>query len=315
MSNTSDSHGGTHHTVRFVEVDESSEGQRIDNFLLKTFASVPKSHVYRLLRKGEVRVNKGRKKPTYKLQLHDVVRLPPINLPDAKNVVVPTSVIERVAKDIVFEDDQLIVINKKPGLAVHAGSGLLYGLIDAIRQSREENGLELVHRLDRATSGCLLVAKSRKSLLKLQNAFRENRVSKQYLALTSGTWKDNQQICRLPLIKNTIRGGERMVMVSDGGKHALSHFTLIKQFTDCALVSVRIETGRTHQIRVHAASLGHPVVGDEKYGDAKLNARLRKRGLKRMYLHAENLNLTDEHDYTFNAPPDDQWRSDMSLLA
>lgn len=315
MSHNPEPRGETHHTVRFVEVDESSEGQRIDNFLLKVFGRVPKSHVYRLLRTGQVRVNKGRKKPTYKLQLHDVVRLPPITLADEKNIVVPEQVIERVAKDIVFEDDQLIVINKKQGLAVHAGSGLLYGLIDAIRQSRKENGLELVHRLDRATSGCLLVAKNRKSLLKLQNAFRDNRVSKQYLALTSGHWEHETTSCSLALKKNTMRGGERMVVVAEDGKNAVSHFTVLRQFRECALVSVTIETGRTHQIRVHAQSLGHAVIGDEKYGDATVNAQMRKRGLKRMYLHAENLSLLDESSYNFCAPLDDQWQRDMLLLS
>lgn len=315
MSQNPDADGETRHEVRFVEVDQSSDGQRIDNFLLKVFGRVPKSHVYRLLRTGQVRVNKGRKKPTYKLQLHDVVRLPPIKLPDEKNIVVPQSVVDRVAKDIVFEDEQLIAVNKKQGLAVHAGSGVLYGLIDAIRQSREEKGLELVHRLDRATSGCLLLAKNRKSLLRLQNAFRENQVSKQYLALTAGHWSESTQSCRLPLKKNTIRGGERMVIVADDGKHAVSHFTVVKQFKDCALVSVKIETGRTHQIRVHAASLGHPVIGDEKYGEEALNATMKKKGLKRMYLHAQHLSLLQESGYEFYAPLDKQWQSDMALLS
>lgn len=315
MSHNPEPRGETHHAVRLVEVDDASVGQRIDNFLLRIFGKVPKSHVYRLLRTGQVRVNKGRKKPTYKLQLHDIVRLPPISLPDEKNIVVPEKVIDRVAKDILYEDEQLIVINKKQGLAVHAGSGLLYGLIDAIRQSRKDNKLELVHRLDRATSGCLLVAKNRKSLLKLQNAFRDNRVSKQYLALTSGHWAQGTTSCNLALKKNTIRGGERMVVVADDGKNAISHFTLLKQFRECALVSVKIETGRTHQIRVHAQSLGHAVIGDDKYGDAALNTQMRKMGLKRMYLHAQNLFLLDEIGYNFSAPLDDQWERDMLLLS
>lgn len=315
MSQIPEPNGETRQAVRFVEVDQSADGQRIDNFLLKVFGRVPKSHIYRLLRTGQVRVNKGRKKPTYKLQLHDVVRLPPIKLPDEKNIIVPQDVVDRVARDIVFEDDQLVVINKKQGLAVHAGSGLLYGLIDAIRQSREEKGLELVHRLDRATSGCLLLAKNRKSLLQLQDAFRENQVSKQYLALTAGHWTEQNQSCRLALRKNTIRGGERMVIVAEDGKHAVSHFTVVKQFKTCALVSVKIETGRTHQIRVHAASLGHPVIGDEKYGDVTLNTAMRKKGLKRMYLHAQHLSILQNKNYDFIAPLDDQWRSDMALLS
>ncbi len=300
--------------MQLVCIDEQSDGQRIDNFLLKKLGKVPKSHIYRLLRTGQVRVNGGRKKPVYKLKLGDEVRIPPVKLDVTEKVVIPESIIRRVANDVLFENDELVVLNKKSGLAVHAGSGLLFGVIDALRQLRAETSLELVHRLDRDTSGCLVIARNRKSLLSLQQAFRDNRVKKEYLALTAGVWTSSTCTVQNRLLKNTVRSGERVVEINDAGKTAISHFSVLEQFQRCALVRVRIETGRTHQIRVHAASLGHPVVGDEKYGSNQDNRFFRQNGLKRMYLHAQYLEFIDTSEYRFTVSPDDQWLGDISTL-
>ncbi|MCB1757869.1 MAG: 23S rRNA pseudouridine(955/2504/2580) synthase, partial [Gammaproteobacteria bacterium] len=227
-----------------LRIDENAAGQRIDNFLLKTLGGVPKSHVYRLLRTGQVRVNKGRKKPEYKLQPDDQVRIPPLQLNQNDEVTVPDEVIERVLRDTLFEDDKVIVLNKQAGLAVHAGSGLRYGLIDALRQQRGQKSLELVHRLDRGTSGCLLIAKNRTALLECQQAFKQGKVHKEYLALLTGIWQATEPLTvRGALKKNILRSGERMVEVHADGKPAISHFSLLEQFADCALLRIRIETG------------------------------------------------------------------------
>ncbi len=298
--------------MHVVLVDESIEGQRIDNFLLKTLPGVPKSHIYRLLRTGQVRVNKGRIKPIYRLSVGDQVRIPPIRVTEKKKVQVPDSVIKRVFSGIVFENNDLIVLNKPEGLSVHKGTGVLFGIIEAVRQKCEQPSIELVHRLDRATSGCLLLAKSRKSLLHLQDLFRQHKVNKKYLLLTKGKWRKKSVSVKKPLIKNSLQSGERMVTINSAGKHAISHFKLIKQFKNTALVEVNIETGRTHQIRVHAAYIGHPVIGDSKYGDQQINKHYRMLGMKRMYLHAYRLKLEGMPE--FRADLDDRWEADIKML-
>jgi len=304
----------TPQAARTLRVDAHAGGQRIDNFLMKTLIKVPKSRVYRLLRTGQVRVNGGRKKPHYRLQQGDEVRIPPLVDAEKRVARIPEAVIARVTRDVIYEDDAVIVLNKQPGLAVHGGSGLVFGLIEALRQARGCKTLELAHRLDRDTSGCLLVAKHRPALVPLQQAFRDHRVEKTYLALTAGRWTQTECTVRKPLRKNQLQSGERMVHIDETGKPAVSHFRVVEQFEGAALVSVRIETGRTHQIRVHAASLGHPIVGDEKYGDRQLNQQLRQAGCKRLYLHAEHLVLLDQAAYRFHAPPDQQWQADMVRL-
>lgn len=300
--------------VQFLKINHASDGQRIDNFLLKKLSGVPKTHVYKLLRKGQVRVNKGRVKPLYRLKIGDEVRLPPIRQVAKAIKIIPDSVKDKVTAAIIFENDDLIVFNKPAGLAVHAGTGVLFGLIETIRQIRQNESLELVHRLDRDTSGCLLVAKTRAALIGLQNEFRQKNVQKEYLALTKGRWEQKSISVHKSLMKNIMQSGERMVQIHEAGKIAVSHFSVIKQYKEVALVRVRIETGRTHQIRVHAAYLGHPVLGDDKYGDREYNKRFKSLGLRRMYLHSEELRFLFKTEYRFNCEADANWRMDEQSL-
>jgi len=277
--------------VRLIEVDPEYAGQRIDNFLLTLLKGVPRSLIYRILRKGEVRVNKGRIKPVYRLQAGDMVRIPPVKLPVAETPPKPArSVLETVEQGILYEDDRLLVLNKPSGLAVHGGSGIHYGAIEALRILRPQaKRLELVHRLDRDTSGCLLITKRGSSLRSLHEQFRDNRVQKIYLALLKGRWQGGQRIVDAPLKKNTLQGGERMVRVDREGKDAISIFTPLAVMDEASLVQVELKTGRTHQIRVHAQHIGHPLAGDNKYGDEAFNRQLRAMGLKRLFLHAKRL--------------------------
>lgn len=278
--------------TRFIEIDEESANQRLDNFLLRQLKKVPKSHVYRLVRSGEVRVNKGRKKPDYRLKKGDIVRIPPV-----KNVASGKPVIGRdvdwLLDTILHEDDHLMVINKPSGVAVHGGSGLNFGVIEALRKLRPElNFLELVHRLDRETSGVLLLAKKRSALRQLHEHLRENRFIKHYTALLQGKMTDQTCDVNAPLKKIT-RGGERIVVVDPDGKPSRSYFRREQVFQQdgpagqgATLVDIRLFTGRTHQARVHAASLESPVAGDEKYGDRDFNTTMKSFGLKRLFLHA-----------------------------
>ncbi len=277
--------------VRLVEVDAEYTGQRIDNFLLTLLKGAPRSLIYRIVRKGEVRVNKGRIKPEYRLQAGDVVRIPPVKLPAAETRAQPARpVLEAVERGILYEDDRLLVLNKPSGLAVHGGSGIHYGAIEALRILRPQaKRLELVHRLDRDTSGCLLVTKRGSSLRSLHEQFRDNRVQKLYLALVMGRWQGGKRSIDAPLKKNTLQGGERMVRVDSQGKEAISIFTPLVVTETASLMQVELKTGRTHQIRVHAQHVGHPLAGDDKYGDEDLNRQLRTRGLKRLFLHAQRL--------------------------
>ncbi|MDA3869230.1 MAG: RluA family pseudouridine synthase, partial [Gammaproteobacteria bacterium] len=253
---------------------------------------VPRSHVYQLLRSGQVRVNSGRKKPDYKLKLDDYVRIPPARINNEQAAVVPDSVIELIESSILFENEHLLVLNKPSGIAVHSGSGLAFGVIEALKQQHPEQFLELVHRLDRETSGCLLIAKNRTTLLWLHELLRDETRSglgKYYLALVAGHWRGTNTI-DAPL-KKTLRSGEHMVEINEEGQHATSHFETRKIYADASLMEGKIDTGRTHQIRVHAATAGHPVAGDKKYGDSEFNKAMKKRGLKRLFLHAARLEL------------------------
>ncbi len=277
--------------MRIVEIDAGSDGQRVDNFLMRELKGVPKSRIYNLLRRGEVRVNKGRVKAEHRLCLGDVVRIPPVRaVTETAAPVVSQSLSDRLAAAILFEDDGLIVIDKPSGLAVHGGSGVNLGLIEALRAMRPQaKFLELVHRLDRDTSGCIMVAKKRSALLTLHAALRGDGVDKRYLALTAGAWPRHRTRVEAPLEKNTLRSGERVVRVSAEGKPASTGFAVIESFPLATLIEAAPITGRTHQIRVHAQYAGHPLAGDEKYGDNATNARFRELGLKRLFLHAHTL--------------------------
>lgn len=270
----------------WLSVGEESSGQRIDNFLLRLAKGVPKSHVYRILRSGEVRVNKGRVGPEYRLVEGDSVRVPPLRTAERsdKTPVPPREF------SIAHEDEALLVVDKPAGVAVHGGSGVSFGIIEQLRRSRPEaRFLELAHRLDRETSGLLIVAKKRSALSRLHDMFRDGQVAKRYLALVRGRWLNPLQHVRLPLLKSTTGAGERKVSVSDEGKAAHSVVRLVARWENFSLVEVELKTGRTHQIRVHLAHLGFPLAGDDKYGDFPLNKELQKVGLKRMFLHAAKL--------------------------
>ncbi|MDB6062109.1 MAG: rRNA pseudouridine synthase RluC [Verrucomicrobiaceae bacterium] len=280
--------------VRLMDIDANSDGQRVDNFLLRELKGVPKSRIYRLLRKGEVRVNKGRVKAEYRLQSGDQVRIPPIRMSEDEGgeVSVSTGLADRLAGAILFEDESLIVIDKPSGLAVHGGSGVSLGLIEALRSLRPEaRFLELVHRLDRDTSGCIMVAKKRSALLALHEALRGDGIDKRYLALVTGVWPKNRAEVAVPLEKNTLKSGERVVRVSATGKEALTRFAVQEVFAGATLVEARPVTGRTHQIRVHAQYAGHPIAGDDKYCDRAADERFRQLGLRRLFLHAHTLDI------------------------
>ncbi len=282
-------------TVRYLEIDETRAGQRLDNFLIATLKGVPKSHIYRILRKGEVRINRGRARPDYRLEPGDIVRIPPMRQASARDIV-PRQAAEGFAwllPRILHEDDELMVVNKPAGLAVHGGSGVGVGLIEALRGLRPDAPfLELAHRLDRDTSGCLLLAKTRPALLALHRMLREGAMEKRYVALVAGAWRGGAREVTAALEKNRPRSGEHMVEVTEDGKEAASLFTPHQRFGFCTLMEIRLLTGRTHQARVHAAHLGHPIAGDDKYGDREFNRRLRRLGLKRLFLHAQRLRFT-----------------------
>lgn len=276
--------------VQYKVVGDEAENQRIDNWLLRQCKGVPKSHVYRILRSGEVRVNKKRIDATYRLQIGDEVRIPPVRM------ATPDEDSERAAPgrafDVVFEDECLVAVNKPAGTAVHGGSGVSFGVIEQMRSHRPESRfLELVHRLDRETSGLLLVAKKRSALTGLHDMMRAGSVEKRYLTLVKGRWLNPLQHVRLALNKYLLDNGERRVSVHPDGKPAHSIVRLLARWQNYSLLEVELKTGRTHQIRVHLTHLGFPLCGDDKYGDFALNKALQKQGLKRMFLHAAQLAL------------------------
>ena len=282
--------------VRLVSVTDEDAGQRIDNFLARHLKGVPKSHIYRILRRGEVRVNSGRIKAQYKVCAGDMVRIPPVRVSPEKTVPPAAARIDW-DKRILFENNRCLVLNKPSGIAVHGGSGLSFGVIESLRASRPQAPyLELAHRLDRETSGCLVIAKKRSFLRLFHEQLRNGEVVKQYLALLAGHWPGGRQTVDVPLRKNQLQGGERMVVVDEeGGKQALTIFRPVSRYSSATLAEVDLKTGRTHQIRVHAAHIGHPLAGDEKYGDSEFNRRLRSRGLRRLFLHAHRLEFADSN--------------------
>lgn len=279
--------------VRVVEIEHSRGGQRIDNFLLTLLKGVPRSHIYRLLRTGQVRVNKGRIKPTYRLNVGDQVRVPPVNYSESMPVQVDDSRKALIEAAVLHEDEDILVLDKPAGMAVHGGSGLRFGLIEALKEMRPAcPDISLVHRLDRFTSGCLLIAKNRALLPALQEQFRTERVEKQYLTLLKGRWQGGARTVELSLHKGRLQSGERMVQVDEEeGKDAESRFIPVEVYAGASLMQVVLKTGRMHQIRVHAAGVGHPVAGDEKYGDPEFNRRMQDLGLKRLFLHAQALSF------------------------
>ena len=290
--------------VRLIEVDQDNSGQRIDNFLLAQLKGVPRSMIYRLLRTGQVRVNKGRKKPHYKLTAGDIVRIPPVTMINREPSQASYSDKEKLSGSILFEDKSLIILNKPAGMAVHGGSGISYGVIEAFRQLRPESRfLELVHRLDRETSGCLVLAKKRSALVQLHEMLRREHgksMDKTYLALLRGIWQGKKKKINAPLEVNSRQSGERFVTVSANGKPASSIFVPEKNFpqANAALVSIKLLTGRTHQARVHAQSIDQPIAGDDRYGDRGFNRRMKLDGLKRLFLHASRLRFKHPVDGT-----------------
>jgi len=281
--------GVGNNSVAYVVISDEEQGQRLDNFLIRCCKGVPKSHIYRILRSGEVRVNSKRVDATYRLCAGDNVRIPPIRIAERPQNEVDEAAKQRVDLPIIYEDEAMLVIDKPEGVAVHGGSGVSFGVIEALRRQRPQaKFLELAHRLDRETSGVLLVGKKRLALTALHDMFREHGAGadKRYLVLVKGRWMNNTQHVKLPLHKYLTEGGERRVSVDPQGKASHTVFRLLARWPEMSLLEAQLKTGRTHQIRVHLAHLGFPILGDEKYGDFALNKQLKRDGLKRMALHA-----------------------------
>lgn len=302
--------------VRKLVIDAEQSGQRIDNFLRRELPGLPKGRLYRLLRRGEVRVNGGRIRAEYKLLTGDEVRLPPVRLGDDA-APPPSRKVADIADRVLFEDKYLLVIDKPSGVAVHGGSGVSHGVIELLRAARPElRDLSLVHRLDRETSGCLVLAKRRSALRSLHAQFREGHVEKNYLALVSGDWQEGTQTIDAPLLVTNRRGGERHVVVSPDGKEAATRVRLSRTLGSCSLLQCEPATGRTHQIRVHLAHRGFPILGDERYGDAAVNRQAAKGGLKRLFLHAQSIAFPDANgnEHHFTAPLADDLSSYLDSL-
>ena len=285
---------------KIVVVSPDQAGRRLDNFLGSVLNNPPKSFVYRIIRRGEVRVNGGRARPDRKLVAADKIRVPPVVEQDSEDKLISQAVLEQIDQAIIFENDSMLVVNKPAGFAVHAGSGLRYGVIDAVRKLRPDcPGIELVHRIDRDTSGCLLIAKNYSNLRFLQLQLGEPQSQKTYYAMLRGRLPKPTMQVELKLSTMQLNGEKRTV-VADDGKDAFTEFRLLRTISDMSYVEARITTGRTHQIRVHAAAIGHPVAGDKKYADPTFIAETKKLGLKRMFLHAASVTIAHRED----APPE-----------
>lgn len=301
--------------VRKVRIDGEREGQRIDNFLRSQLPGVPKGRLYRLLRRGEVRVNGGRVRADYKLAEGDEVRIPPARI-NTDGPPPSTKLAHDILDHVLYEDKRLLVVNKPSGVAVHGGSGVSHGVIELLRHARPElRDLSLVHRLDRETSGCLVVAKKRSALRELHARFREGQVEKNYLALVVGDWQFGERLIDKPLLVQNRKGGERHVVVSSEGKQARTRVRLSRTYGVYSLLQCSPETGRTHQIRVHLQSEDHPIVGDDRYGDEAANKAARKFGLPRLFLHAQSIAFADDggNDLHFTAPLADDLERFLSV--
>ena len=306
--------------VHFIVISDDEAGQRIDNFLLARLKGVPKSMIYRIIRKGEVRVNKGRIKPEYKLAEGDSVRIPPVRVAESNAAPVSAKLdkVAALADCVIYEDDHILVINKPAGTAVHGGSGLSFGVIEAMRALRPDaRFLELVHRLDRDTSGILLIAKKRSALRALHEQLRLKQMQKDYLALVRGQWQATVKSVQAPLLKNILQSGERVVKVNAEGKPSETRFKVEERFEHATLVKASPVTGRTHQIRVHTLHAGHPIAFDNRYGDSQFDEQLKGTGLNRLFLHAAALAFT--HPATgekmhLQAPIDPKLRHCLTIL-
>ncbi|MDF1677208.1 MAG: RluA family pseudouridine synthase [Legionellaceae bacterium] len=297
--------------VSYKTVGAEESGQRLDNYLIRILKGVPKSYIYRIIRGGEVRVNKKRAKVALRLVTGDLIRIPPVRMREASDkMVVSDGLFKQLSDCILFEDEKLLVLNKPAGMAVHGGSGLQFGVIEALRAMRPDaHYLELIHRLDRETSGCLLIAKKRSMLRQVQALFASRKVQKNYWLLSQGTWSGKQTVrVNLPLHKNVLQSGERVVRVDEAGKPSQTTFKCLENYNDACWLEARPKTGRTHQIRVHVASLQHPILGDAKYGAEVFNAHAKKQLAKRLYLHARAIQFTLENTpYVFEAELDAQF--------
>jgi 23S rRNA pseudouridine955/2504/2580 synthase len=304
--NTTDSSAG----ARLIEVAANHAGQRIDNFLLRTLKGVPKSLIYRLLRQGAVRVNRARIRPDYRVQTGDQLRIPPLRLPaTGEQVPPPPALLARLRDAVLWEDRDLLVLDKPAGIAVHKGSGLAFGVIELVRTLRPElSFLELAHRLDRETSGCLVLAKTPAALRAIHDALRAGQLDKRYLALVRGRWEQGIREVAAPLRK-VLRSGEHLMEVAEEGKPAITRFKPVSLFRQASLLEVQLNTGRTHQIRVHAAYCNHPVAGDDKYGAAGFNREMQQYGLRRLFLHAHSLVIVlGGREIAVSAPLDEELR-------
>ena len=296
--------GPTISRVRKIRIDAEAAGQRIDNFLRRELPGVPKGRLYRLLRRGEVRVNGGRIRAEYRLAEGDEVRVPPARIRQ-DGAPPSTGFAEAMLERVVFEDKRLLVIDKPTGVAVHGGSGISHGVIELLRHARPDlKDLSLVHRLDRETSGCLVLAKRRSALRALHEQFREGRVEKNYLALVAGDWQLGERLIDKPLLVTHRKGGERHVVISRDGKPAKTRVRLSRRFAPYSLVQCMPLTGRTHQIRVHLAAEDFPILGDDRYGDEDANREAKRQGLPRLFLHAQSISFPDDHgnDRHFTTP-------------
>lgn len=296
--------GPTISRVRKIRIDAEAAGQRIDNFLRRELPGVPKGRLYRLLRRGEVRVNGGRIRAEYRLAEGDEVRVPPARIRQ-EGAPPSTGFAEAMLERVVFEDKRLLVIDKPTGVAVHGGSGISHGVIELLRHARRDlKDLSLVHRLDRETSGCLVLAKRRSALRALHEQFREGRVEKNYLALVAGDWQLGERLIDKPLLVTHRKGGERHVVISRDGKPAKTRVRLSRRFAPYSLVQCMPLTGRTHQIRVHLAAEDFPILGDDRYGDEDANRQAKRQGLPRLFLHAQSISFPDDHgnDRHFTTP-------------
>ena len=293
-------------TVQMVDIDEDDSGQRLDNYLFRVLKGVPKSRVYRALRGGEVRVNKGRVKPDYRLKAGDVLRIPPVRQAERTEVHVAKGLLAELEAAILFENDDFLVVNKPSGLAVHGGSGLKFGLIEAFRQLRPNcKRLELAHRLDRDTSGCTIIVKKASALRAIHQQLREKHMEKTYLALVKGRWPRRRTVVDIGLEKNVLASGERMVYSSPEGKPSKTLFAISELLDGATLIEAKPVTGRTHQIRVHAKYAGFPLLGDDKYGNREDAQWLKKVGLKRLFLHASRVKFKlpgYERPFVIDAP-------------
>lgn len=294
--------------VKKINITKDDAGQRIDNFILRKYKSLPRSKVYRILRRGEVRINSGRVSPSYKIKENDELRMPPVMI--RENTESPSlDQSERILDFILYEDKEILIIDKPAGIAVHGGSGVKFGVIELIRAARsDQNNLELIHRIDRETSGCLMLSKKRSFLRFMHEQFRLGAIKKNYFALVNGFWRFGENKIDKPLMTHHRKNSERYVTCEASGKKALTKVKLINQYKDCALIQCQPVTGRTHQIRVHLSELGYPILGDERYGNHNLNMKLKKKGIKRLFLHAQSIGFLDKNGtdrlYTSPIPKD-----------